>query len=257
MPRVRKQPTAQRPAGKTSAAPDPERLDILVPYAPSRAWAAVLALALVAGVTVAWSWFARVDTQVRLTGVLVSGDGPAVVVAPVAGTVSRLLVAPGSAVTTGTIVADVVDGTGNSIDVAATTSGNVSSVFASPGQQLVAGAPLLTVDHTGTVLSAVLFADPTASLALSDGQTASVAVPGGTVTGVVSSVGLYLAGPDDLTRIFGTSAVPGAPDTPFRLVLVRLPGIRSFPGATGTPVTVSVIVDRQRPLDAILPGGHS
>ncbi len=46
--------------------------------------------------------------------------------------------------------------------------------------------------------------------------------------------------------MFGTSAVPGAPDAPFRLILVRLTGVRSFPGATLTPVTATVTVARQR-----------
>jgi biotin carboxyl carrier protein len=252
---VRKQPSAQRPAGSASAA-DPERLDILVPYAPSRAWAAVLALVLVAGTALAWSWFARVNTQVRLTGVLVAGSGPTVVPAPVTGTVSRLLVVPGTAVTAGMAVADVLDAAGNSVAVRAPTQGTVSSVLAMPGKLLAAGTPLVALDHTGATLNAALFADPTAGLQLSDGQVASVAFFGGVVSGVVTAVGSYLAGPDDLTRIFGTSAVPGAPDAPFRLIFVRLAGVRAFPGATLTPVTVSVIVARQRPLDAILPGGQ-
>ena len=252
---ARRNPPAQRPAGPAAAA-DPDGLDILVPYAPSRAWAAVLALVLVAGAVVAWSWFARVNTQIRLTGVLVAGTGPTVVAAPVTGTVTRLLVTQGSAVTAGTTVADVLDSAGASVAVPAATAGTVASVLATPGQQLTAGAPLAAVDHTGGNLNAALFADPAAGLQLTDGQVASVAVPGGTISGVVTQVGVYVAGPDELTGIFGTSAVPGAPDAPFRLILVRLTGVRSFPGATLTPVTATVTVARQRPLDAILPGGH-
>ena len=250
-----KNATIQRPAAPAAAA-DPDGLEILVPYAPSRAWAAVLALVLVAGAVVAWSWFARVNTQIRLSGVLVAGTGPAVVAAPVAGTVTQLLVTQGSAVTAGTTVADVLDSAGASVPVPAATAGTVSSVLATPGQQLTAGAPLIAVDHTGGDLNAALFADPTTGLRLIDGQVASVAVPGGTVSGVVAQVGLYVSGPDELTSMFGTSAVPGAPHGPFRLILVRLTGVRSFPGATLTPVTASVTVARQRPLDAILPGGQ-
>jgi multidrug efflux pump subunit AcrA (membrane-fusion protein) len=93
------QPHGAGPAAPTTA--DPDCVDILVPYAPSRAWAAVLALALVIGGGAAWSWFARVDTQVRLPGVLLAGRGPVVLAAPVAGSVARLLVATGSAVAPG------------------------------------------------------------------------------------------------------------------------------------------------------------
>ncbi|HEY3906228.1 MAG TPA: hypothetical protein VGM14_20125 [Streptosporangiaceae bacterium] len=240
----------------SQGSPDPERLDILVPYAPSRAWAAVVALVLVAAATVSWAWFSRVDTQVRLSGVLVAGSGPTLVRAPVAGTVAEFQIAQGRPVAQGTVVARLLSGSGHAVGVDAAGAGTVLATLATPGEQLQVGAPVVAIDHPGAPLNVALFADPTTSLAIAVGQPVSVSGVSGTISGVVSSVSRYLAGPSALRAVFGTSEVSGAPAKPFRLIMVRLTGLRAFPGATLTPVTVTVTVASQRPLDAILPGGQ-
>jgi biotin carboxyl carrier protein len=235
---------------------DPERLDILVPYAPSRAWAAVVALVLVAAAAASWAWFSRVDTSVRLTGVLVAGTGPTIVRAPVAGTVAQVRATPGRTVAQGAVVADLVASSGHAVGVPASGGGTVLATLATPGERLQAGQPVVAIDHPGAPLNVALFADPTTSLAIAVGQPVSVSGAGAAISGVVSSVSAYLAGPATLRAVFGTTDVSGAPAKPFRLIMVRLTGLRAFPGATMSPVTVSVTVDSQRPLDAILPGGE-
>jgi biotin carboxyl carrier protein len=247
---------ADRRAGSAAGqgSPDPERLDILVPYAPSRAWAAVVALVLVVAGATSWAWFSRVDTQVRLSGVLVAGNGPTLVRAPVSGTVAQVRATPGRTVAAGAVLADLV-ASGHAVGVSATGGGTVLAALATPGERLQAGQPVVAIDHPGAPLNVALFADPASSLAIAVGQPVSVSGAGGTISGVVSSVSRYLAGPSTLRAVFGTSEVSGAPAKPFRLIMVRLTGLRAFRGATLSPVTVTVTVDVQRPLDAILPGG--
>lgn len=227
----------------------------MVPYSSSRAWAAVLALVLIAGAVGAWSWLARVATVVRLPGVLVAGQGPVSVPAAASGVVSRVLVTPGSPVLAGQVVADLVGGR-RPVPVRALQAGTVMSVSAVPGDQVGRGSPVIMTDPARMPLNAVLFAGVTAGLTLYRGEQVSVAYPGGQRAGTVSTIGLYPADPAEVRQLLG-GQVPGAPSTWVRLITVRLSGAQSFPGASLTPVTATVTVARQRPFDVIMHGGHS
>ena len=251
--RVGARPLPQLPA----PAADTERFDIMVPYSPSRAWAAVLALALAGSAIGAWAWLARVNTVVRLPGVLVAGAGPSAVLAPAAGAVTGLFVSPGSAVTRGQVIAELGGPDGRQIPVRSAHAGNVIAIPVMLGDQVGPGAPVIDVDPAGAQLHAVLFAGVSAGLALDRGERVTVTYPGGQRAGTISAVGLYPAGPGYLRQLLGASQVTGAPDGAVRLVTVQFAGAWSFPGATLTPVAAAITVASQRPFDAILHAGQS
>jgi hypothetical protein len=179
-----------------------------------------------------------------------------VLAAPVAGSVARLLVATGSAVAPGEVVATVAERPGHEIAIRAGATGTVEAVSVTPGQLVQPGSTVITVDHPGAPLNAVLFADAAAGLALSDGERVSVAFPGGSRTGFVTDVSLYPVGPADVQRLFGAAAIPGAPGRVVRLVTVRIADAVAFPGASLTPITATVTIASQRPFDIILHGGQ-
>ena len=88
----------------------PEQLDRALVVATSKTWLALAAVAAMAAAVGFWSVVGEVPTYVRASGILLSHGGAVVDAAPTgAGTLSRIVPAPGDAVEKGEIVAEVTN----------------------------------------------------------------------------------------------------------------------------------------------------
>jgi HlyD family secretion protein len=86
----------------------PERLDRLVTLTSPRSWLALIALCLLIGAAVAWSFLGTVPTRISGRGILVALGGSVFdAMAPAAGTVANISVAPGALVKKGDLIAEL------------------------------------------------------------------------------------------------------------------------------------------------------
>ena len=82
-------------------------LQALAPVPPVRMWIALLSLAILSSLGVAWSLAGRVPLRARGHGIIVSGESPVRVTAPAAGRVTKVHRAVGDSVSAGELVAEL------------------------------------------------------------------------------------------------------------------------------------------------------
>jgi hypothetical protein len=228
-------------------APGGERIDELVSTVRTKAWLAAVALILVAACGASWAWLGQVRDVVPGTGVLVAGDGPVPVAAPVSGSVAEVLVRVGQEVSQGTPLAVLADERGRRHVVTGTADGRVLRT-AVAGTALAAGGAVAAVDPAGP-LRALLLVDRDRLGVLEPGQSVTLAGAGG--RGRVSAVQPYPASDEVLRPLFDQDLrVEGR-----HLVTVDLDR-PAWPGATLTPVSGEITVAVVRPVDALFAGGR-
>jgi len=82
-------------------------LQALAPAPPARTWLALVALAILSSLGIAWSLAGRVPVLAAGDGVMVRGDAPIVVTSPSSGRVAKVHRAVGGSVTAGESIAEV------------------------------------------------------------------------------------------------------------------------------------------------------
>lgn len=82
-------------------------LQALAPAPPVRMWIALLSLAILSTLGVAWSLAGRVPLRARGHGIIVSGELPVRVTAPAAGRVTKVHRAVGDSVSAGELIAEI------------------------------------------------------------------------------------------------------------------------------------------------------
>lgn len=222
---------------------------------------------------VGWSVFGSVPSSVRLTGVLVHGDGPRPVPAPAAGTVVSVAVQPGEAVKRGQAVASVQTPSGGRSPVTAPADGTVLGVVSAPGTAVSPGTPVVSLDLTGGGLTGWLFVKADKGYPAPAGSPVTARLSSGdsvvTVDGTVRGVGGYPMTGAEISRLLGglpaRLAVPD--DGPYRLVAVSIHAL----GVTGSarlsldgeqssrvPALIPLVADVRtgsiRPIDALVGG---
>ncbi|MEV8633950.1 hypothetical protein AB0395_20050 [Streptosporangium sp. NPDC051023] len=226
--------------------PGGERIDLLVSTVRTKAWLAAVALVLVVASGAGWAWLGQVRDVVVATGVLVAGDGPVPVAAPVSGSLAKVLVHAGQEVTPMTPLAVLSDDRGGRYVVTGTVSGRVLRT-AAPGTTLAAGGTVAAVDPVAGPLRALLVVGGDRIGALTPGLPVTA---GGAGQGRVSAVAPYPASGELLRPLFGDALRAEGR----YLVTVDL-GRPAWPGATLTPVSGEITVAVVRPVDVLFPGG--
>jgi hypothetical protein len=134
----------------------PEQLDQVMQVTPLRGWLALLALAAVVAVAVAWGVFGTIPVQIGAQGLLLGGEGIRRVLAPGDGVVTQHR-RGGDLVKQGEVVVQLQDATGKAVDVASQYDGLVVEAYVHVGSTVHAGTPLLNVEPRASDLGAVLF----------------------------------------------------------------------------------------------------
>jgi biotin carboxyl carrier protein len=224
-------------------------LDQPVRLLPARLWAGFAALALVVAAGAVWSTMTTLPEHVSAQGVIVHGRGAVTVRATASGSLSSLAVSPGSPVHRGQLVATLARAH-RTIAVLAPVDGMVMTLLASPGGNLLPGAPLVAIDAVGRPARAILFVGSPRELArLAPGQHVDVAAVGG---GRVVSVAPYPASGVDLVARFGSADVTSGSawlvDVALDSSALKLPAL--------APVSARVLVDRVRPYRLVFGGSR-
>jgi biotin carboxyl carrier protein len=121
------------------------------------AWMVLGAVALVVASAVVWAFTGRINSVVSAEGILLRGGEVLAIDSPVSGTVRSVSLKVGDTVEVGDEVASI--GTSAAaVPVLATRAGSVTSIEAYPGQEIVAGGFIGTIEQPDRPLVAVVFA---------------------------------------------------------------------------------------------------
>ncbi|MYW03572.1 HlyD family efflux transporter periplasmic adaptor subunit [Streptomyces sp. SID3343] len=157
----------------------PEDLDAPIRLVRPRAWALLVALALLVSCTAAWSVTGTLPRKVKVPGILTHPLGVSRVQSPQTGLVSNLFVDSATLVPKGTPVLSVVDQQGATQIVRAPFAGRVIGLLVSSGQYISAGTTFMTVERTDANddrLLATLFVSPRSAGMLRQGGQVDVSV---------------------------------------------------------------------------------
>jgi hypothetical protein len=252
----------------------PEQLDQTMQVTPLRGWLALLALAAVVAVAVAWGIFGTIPIQINAQGLLLGGEGIRRVLAPGDGVVTMHR-RGGDTVKTGDVVVRLQDPTGKEVDVTSPYDGLVVEAYVHVGSAVHAGTPLLNMEPRAEDLGAVLFVAVNNGKIIQPGMTVHLSP----VTASADQFGVLLG------RIVYVSPFPASnlrlqallenadlvqyvsKDGPVYEVAVQLDRDPSTPSgfqwsshggppftlSAGTLASADVVLGEQRPLGLILP----
>jgi biotin carboxyl carrier protein len=253
----------------------PEELDLPVRFArPQGLLALTVALVVLAGAAV-WAVGGSVSSRLTVPGVLTHGEGGYVLQSPLAGQVVRVRARTGDLLAAGAPLLDVRTAQGVQ-PVRLVAAGRVTALPAGIGAVIGAGTVVADVERVGSAadpLVAVLY--PVGGTAVPVGAAVEMTVQSvpagryGVLRGTVAAVGREPQSAQQIAGFLGDAplgaafAAHGAPVA----VMVRLGrgsasptgyswssrGGPPYPLSSLTPVSGSVLLPAQRPLDWLLP----
>jgi multidrug efflux pump subunit AcrA (membrane-fusion protein) len=251
----------------------PDELDRMLIVAPSRAWLAVLALAMAVAGLVVWGFTGHLPRQLSASGVLSAGPQSSVQSMEV-GRVERVTVAAGDVVKVGQRVVTLAGPP--SRQIASPFAGRVATVDVAPGQVIERGSSLYTLQPSASdvdQLSAVVFLSAQKGATVTRGMAVNVQIASapasafGVVRGHVASVSTYPASNASLTALLGNPdlAAQFSRSGPPVVARIRLDLDRStpsglrwstgkgapFPLQPGVSVSAQIVQGTQSPADVL------
>ncbi|MFF8602306.1 HlyD family efflux transporter periplasmic adaptor subunit [Streptomyces sp. NPDC015232] len=242
----------------------PEELDLPVRFARPQGRLVLAVTVLVTAAAAYWAFAGTVTSKLPATGILTRAEGRYLLQSPVAGQVTEVLAAEGRTVAAGDplVVVRTADG---DRPVRAVAPGRLAVLLARTGAVVTAGADVAAVER-GTdpdePLVAVLYVPAGGAAGIRPGAAVDVTRTtaqgrDGALRGRVEAVGRTpqsraqiggFLGDEGLAAEFTRRGNPVA-------VLVRLPAPPAGPAPadSGTPVTGSVHLAAERPIDWLLP----
>lgn len=253
----------------------PEELDLPVRLArPQGLLALTVALVVMAGAGV-WAFGGSVASRVTVAGVLTHGHGGYVLQSPLAGQVVRVRAAVGELLAAGAPLLDVRTAAGVQ-QVRLVEAGRVTSLPAGIGSVVAAGSPVAGLERAGRAddpLEAVLY--PVGGAPLPVGATVEMTVQSvpagryGVLRGKVAGAGDVPQSAQQIADFLGDprlGAAFAAHGAPYAVTVRLLRDPRTATGygwssrggpptapASLTPVSASVLLPAQRPIDWLLP----
>jgi len=153
-----------------------EQLDRLFRVTSRRTWAAVGALAILVGAVVAWGFIAEREVTVTAPGLLVPRNGFIEVGRLESGVVDQVLVSEDDFVQRGDLLATYTAPGDVPAEILAPVAGSVEEIEIAPGSTLVPGLPAFTMLPGDSPTLAVAFATPSTRAELDIGDEVTVEV---------------------------------------------------------------------------------
>ena len=245
----------------------PEQLDMLMTVTSARGWIALLGVALLLLIGLAWTILGAVETAVEGNGLLMRYSGLSWVASQHPGTVSKTLVQESQEVKKGEPLALVsyVDENGQpaEMELRSPRSARVLDVAVIEGAEILQGAPLISVESPEAPLQAVVY------IPASDGYKVHADMPVKILPATESARGAaYLSG-----KVRTASRFP-ASRAEMMFSLQNEDWVNSFLSAgpllevvievtttkpqthlySGTPCRASVTIQSHRPIEFLVPG---
>ncbi|MGW4381752.1 biotin/lipoyl-containing protein [Kitasatospora sp. NPDC004531] len=244
--------TAAVAAARAAAVLEPG-LDRPVRLIGARLWVAGVALVLAVGAGAGWTVWGTLPNTLTVPAVAAHGTAPVRVAATRAGSLVAFRVGPGQRVTAGQTLAQLAGPDGTTTDLTAPVSGTVSALLTAPGAQLAPGAPVLALDAADAPPTLrLLVADPKDAAKLTPGRPVLVPLPGGgAVHAVIDRIDPLPVRADTLDGTLPTT-VPGLPTgaTPLWLAYAHLPPNTPLPAPL--PLDVRIDLGSRHPYQAVL-----
>lgn len=244
-----------------------QQLDQLMAVTGPRAWIALLGIGLLLLIAMAWAFLGQVVTTVEGQGTLTRLGGINAVAAPVGGAVFRVLVQVGDTVQKGAELVRMtphgVAGPEDGKSIRCPVDGRVLDIAVLEGDIVTAQTILLTLESTRPPLVATVYVPATDGYRVKRGQEVRIVHAGaeasasGYLRGQVRVAGKFPisrtrlpSGTDDEAGWSGTQSALG----PMLEIIVE-PLDEEWPSHlySGTPCQAHITVDRQRPIEWMLP----
>ncbi|MEU4728971.1 HlyD family efflux transporter periplasmic adaptor subunit [Streptomyces sp. NPDC023588] len=255
----------------------PEELDVPVRFARPQGRLALAVTVAVMAAASFWGVTGTVSSKLSAPGILTHAEGSYLLQSPVAGQVTDVLVEEGRAVSAGAPLLTVRTEQGDR-PVRAVTGGRVTMLFARTGAVITTGANVATVERTANPddpLVAVLYVPGAGASAIRVGARVDLGVESaprnrfGVLRGRVQAVGRAPQTQAQIASFLGDDALAARFSRPGNPVAVLVTLERSATTRSGyawssadgppyavdsrTPVTGSVHLSAQRPVDWLLP----
>ncbi|MGI8415550.1 MAG: HlyD family efflux transporter periplasmic adaptor subunit [Nakamurella sp.] len=154
----------------------PEQLDTLVRITRPRSWVALGSVGLILVGFVVWTLFGSIRTTFPGPGVLLTQYGTHNSVTPTTGQVSEVFVSPGDEVASGQRIATLTSDGGEQVTIPAQGGGRVEEMLAYPGDQLAAGSPIATIQPDDQKLRALIYVPVDGRQPIKKGMTVQLSV---------------------------------------------------------------------------------
>jgi hypothetical protein len=257
----------------------PEQLDQLMQVTTPRGWLALAAMGVLLLTGMILSFFWTIPTTVRGQCVLTRSTGVKQIVSTASGRV-ELQVDAGDEVKAGQVIARIVPPDQSAaVEISSPDKGRILQIKASDGSQVTSNTPILSLELIGDQpqdLKAIVYVPPADARQARDGMEVQI-MPSlvkreeaGFMLGKVASVGTYPSTPQSMLRTLGNSDLVqaflagGVVPIEVRVDLMLDPNSpdgykwSSPNGAviaipSGTLCSADVVIDRQRPIELMLP----
>lgn len=267
----------------------PEQLDQLMRVTSPRSWLVLLGLAAIIAAALIWSFVGQVPRTVSGQAILMQPGGLTTVVTQAHGVVAELAVHPGDQVEVGQVIASLhplesgsVSGdplatpaARGSISVVSTVRGRVIEILTSPGIVLNVGDPVVSLESLDDTTVAYVYVTDAEGKQITPGmevQISPVTVDAsqyGYLIGTVRSVSEFPVTLRGLENLLQNEQLANEflDDGPVLQVLVELKADSStasgfawssssgppFELSDGTLASGSIVIDRQQPVQLVLP----
>lgn len=235
----------------------PEQLDRLMPLTSPRGWLALFGIGLLLLAGLLWSILGTVETTIKADGVFSAPGAIRVAQSPDAGTLMSVVVKPGDNVQEGEVLA-IID----SKPLTSPVTGRVLDSANKIGSILSAGAPVVSLEISEAELGAVAFVPAAVGYRVRPGMPVNI-IPASDdpqsathLSGVVKSVGRMPATQVTVHRhlqneTWTTSTLAVGPVIQVDIEFAELKASdRIF---CGLPCSAQIVVERQRPIELVLP----
>jgi multidrug efflux pump subunit AcrA (membrane-fusion protein) len=244
----------------------PEQLDQLMAVTSPRGWIALAGIGLLLLIALLWSVFGSVATTVDGQGVLVRRRGVAPVVAPADGEVSVILVQVGDMVRKGAELARLIPraaaGSEDRLRINSPADGRVLDVAVLEGHAIARQETLLTIESSRYPLEAVVYLSAAQGYSVERGQDVRI-MPAAAEQRTASHLRgrVRVAGKIPATQASVMRNVPNG-EWAARMLgagpmleVIAEPDDDGWPPHlySGTPCQARITVDRQRPIQLVLP----
>jgi hypothetical protein len=238
-------------------------------------WLALLTMATLLGSIVAWSIFGSMSEVVSGQGILLGGDSLQEIKANVEGTLERLALTLNESIKEGQVIGTVTDGSGRSAQLVASAGGRIVGVDRKPGDPVKAGETVARIESPVAPIEAIVFVDAATGTRIAADSPARVSPSTvkreeyGFIVGTVQSVSDFPVTAERFSAVTADHSqlrdlIGQGPKLEMRTTLQadgRTPSGLKWSSSTGPPfrvlsgtrVSVSVVVDRQRPIARVLP----
>lgn len=185
----------------------PDRLDSMLKITTPMSWLGIAAAVSLTATVILWALTGSLPTTVTATGFLVDSYNTNTIFSNAAGTVARVMVAPGTPIQEGDPVMEIDTTTNKQVMVYADQPGIVSRLLVEVGMEVWPCSELLRISpQTGNDLSVVCYVSLETARQLDEGMEARIYFTSGVyghMTGQVTNVDKYAASIMAISELLG------------------------------------------------------